>query len=77
MVGRGGWVVTAAGVYSGKYVSETGGGVRGEWLMRIVPLKEVIFEFPTRYEDTGPEGDELWNELMPREFLCYVRGERC
>jgi hypothetical protein len=28
-------------------------------------MKEVVFEFPTSYEDTGPEGDELWNELMP------------
>jgi hypothetical protein len=28
-------------------------------------MKEVVFEFPTSYEDTGLEGDELWNELMP------------
>jgi hypothetical protein len=36
--------------------------------MRIVPMKEVVFEFPTQYQDTGPEGDKLWNDLMPREF---------
>src|ERR1700712_1319710 len=28
-------------------------------------MKEVVFEFPTQYQDTGPEGDKLWNDLMP------------
>jgi hypothetical protein len=31
----------------------------------LVPRKEVKFEFPTEYEDTGVLGDELWKELMP------------
>ncbi|KAK1766578.1 hypothetical protein QBC33DRAFT_611770 [Phialemonium atrogriseum] len=30
-----------------------------------IPIKEVTFEFPTKYEDTGPEGYGLWNDLMP------------
>ncbi|PMD25339.1 hypothetical protein NA56DRAFT_432288 [Hyaloscypha hepaticicola] len=30
-----------------------------------IPTKEVVFEFPTQYQDTGPEGDKLWNDLMP------------
>ncbi|KAF8852154.1 hypothetical protein BDZ45DRAFT_678557 [Acephala macrosclerotiorum] len=30
-----------------------------------IPLEEVMFNFPTPYEDTGIEGDKLWNELMP------------
>ncbi|KAN0108455.1 protein of unknown function (DUF3328) domain containing protein [Hyaloscypha variabilis] len=30
-----------------------------------IPVKEVVFEFPTQYQDTGPEGDKLWNDLMP------------
>jgi hypothetical protein len=37
--------------------------------VRVVPMKEVVFEFPTSYEDTGPEGDKLWNELMPCKFF--------
>lgn len=28
-------------------------------------MNEVVFEFPTQYQDTGPEGDKLWNDLMP------------
>lgn len=31
----------------------------------IVPTKQVTFEFPTLYEDPGPDGDRLWNDLMP------------
>lgn len=30
-------------------------------------MKEMKFDFPTEYEDTGPEGDKLWNDLMPSE----------
>jgi hypothetical protein len=29
----------------------------------------MMFEFPTKYEDTGIEGDKLWNDMMPREIL--------
>jgi hypothetical protein len=29
-------------------------------------MKEVVFEFPTDYEETGLEANELWEELMPR-----------
>lgn len=39
-------------------------------------MKEVKFEFPTEYEDTGVDGDKLWKELMPcKSFLalaCFV-----
>ncbi len=28
-----------------------------------------MFEFPTKYEDTGAEGDKLWNEMMPGELF--------
>jgi hypothetical protein len=31
-----------------------------------VPMVEKKFKFPTAYEDTGTEGDKLWNDLMPR-----------
>lgn len=31
----------------------------------IVPLTEMTFEFPTKYEDTGIEGDNLWRDLLP------------
>ncbi|KAH7419951.1 hypothetical protein BKA64DRAFT_699954 [Cadophora sp. MPI-SDFR-AT-0126] len=30
-----------------------------------IPMKEMKFDFPTEYEDTGPEGDKLWNDMMP------------
>ncbi|KAL5321891.1 hypothetical protein ACEPPN_009854 [Leptodophora sp. 'Broadleaf-Isolate-01'] len=30
-----------------------------------IPIKEMKFDFPTKYEDTGPEGDKLWNDMMP------------
>ncbi|KAG4429570.1 hypothetical protein IFR05_014945 [Cadophora sp. M221] len=30
-----------------------------------IPMKEMKFDFPTKYEDTGPEGDKLWNDMMP------------
>jgi hypothetical protein len=33
--------------------------------MKVVPMEEVVFEFPAQYQDTGPEGDKLWNDLMP------------
>lgn len=33
-----------------------------------VPMKEVQFQFPSGYEATNSPGDQLWNELMPREF---------
>lgn len=33
-----------------------------------VPMKEAVFKFPTKYEDTGIEGDKLWNEMMPSAF---------
>jgi hypothetical protein len=29
-------------------------------------MVEKKFTFPTPYEDTGIEGDKLWNDLMPR-----------
>jgi hypothetical protein len=29
-------------------------------------MKEVVFEFPTDFEETGLEANELWEELMPR-----------
>jgi hypothetical protein len=32
----------------------------------------VVFEFPTQYQDTGPEGDKLWNDLMPRKAYLAV-----
>jgi len=32
----------------------------------------VVFEFPTQYQDTGPEGDKLWNDLMPRKAYLFV-----
>ncbi|KAH7350825.1 hypothetical protein BKA65DRAFT_535923 [Rhexocercosporidium sp. MPI-PUGE-AT-0058] len=30
-----------------------------------IPTKEVKFDFPTKFEDTAPEADKLWNDLMP------------
>jgi len=45
-------------------------------LMKIVPVKEVVFEFPTQYQDTGPEGDKLWNDLMPRESKMILNSVR-
>jgi len=36
-----------------------------------VPMKEVQFEFPTNYADTGKLGDRLWDELMPRRFKVF------
>jgi len=37
-----------------------------------VPIKEVHFQFPTDYGDTGELGDRLWNEMMPREFPFMI-----
>ncbi|TVY89605.1 Oxidase, partial [Lachnellula willkommii] len=34
---------------------------------RIVPRKELMFHFPSGYEEEGTEGDKLWNQLMPRD----------
>lgn len=31
----------------------------------VVSAKEMTFRFPTEYEDTGPDGDKLWTDLMP------------
>ncbi|TVY21484.1 Oxidase ustYa [Lachnellula arida] len=33
--------------------------------IRIVPRKELMFHFPSGYEEEGTEGDKLWNQLMP------------
>ncbi|KAK5653729.1 hypothetical protein OQA88_7885 [Cercophora sp. LCS_1] len=33
--------------------------------MAPVPMKTVKFEFPTKFEDTSPAGDELWDSMMP------------
>ena len=41
---------------------------------RIVPKKELMFHFPSGYEDEGTEGDELWNHLMPRKFVELYMG---
>ncbi|KAL1859076.1 hypothetical protein VTK73DRAFT_7595 [Phialemonium thermophilum] len=30
-----------------------------------IGIKNVEFNFPTAYKDTGPAGDKLWNDLMP------------
>ncbi|KAH8884196.1 hypothetical protein GQ53DRAFT_846499 [Thozetella sp. PMI_491] len=30
-----------------------------------IPSRGATFKFPTKYEDTGPDGDRLWDELMP------------
>ncbi|RFU30988.1 hypothetical protein B7463_g5374, partial [Scytalidium lignicola] len=30
-----------------------------------VPIVEVAFEFPTKYEDDGILGDQLWKQMMP------------
>jgi len=30
-----------------------------------IPIKEVQFQFPTDYGDTGDLGDRLWKEMMP------------
>lgn len=30
-----------------------------------IPTTEVVFDFPTPYEDTSVEGDKLWDALMP------------
>ncbi|RDL37562.1 Uncharacterized protein BP5553_04995 [Venustampulla echinocandica] len=30
-----------------------------------IPKKEVMFRFPSGYEDTSEEGDKIWDELMP------------
>jgi hypothetical protein len=35
-------------------------------------MKKVAFNFPTSYEDTGAEGDSLWNELMLGKFLEQI-----
>lgn len=37
--------------------------------LAIVPTKDVVFEFPTRYEGTGQDADRLWNDLMPGGLL--------
>ena len=34
-------------------------------------MKEMRFDFPTEYEDTGPEGDKLWNDMMPSKSLRF------
>ena len=40
-------------------------------------MKDVVFNFPTDYEDTGQFGDKLWNDLMPSIILhCYHYLER-
>jgi len=35
-------------------------------IIREIPKKEVMFQFPSGYEDDGIEGDKIWDELMPR-----------
>ncbi|PBP19029.1 hypothetical protein BUE80_DR010087 [Diplocarpon rosae] len=30
-----------------------------------IPTNEVKFAFPTKYGETGAEGDQLWSEMMP------------
>ncbi|CZT05096.1 uncharacterized protein RAG0_11329 [Rhynchosporium agropyri] len=30
-----------------------------------IPIKEVKFDFPTKYADTGSEADSLWRDMMP------------
>ncbi|KAL2071628.1 hypothetical protein VTL71DRAFT_12863 [Oculimacula yallundae] len=30
-----------------------------------IPMKEVKFDLPSKYADTGPEGDKLWSNMMP------------
>lgn len=34
----------------------------------VVPRKEVMFRFPSGYEDTSEEGDRIWDEMMPSEI---------
>ena len=37
----------------------------------------MVFDFPTKYEDIGTIGDELWNDLMPRKQLsAEARGTK-
>jgi hypothetical protein len=43
-----------------------------------VPLEEVTFEFPTAYEDTGIDGDQLWRDLLPCKLGISKRhAQRC
>jgi hypothetical protein len=30
-----------------------------------------MFQFPTKYEDTGPAGDKLWDSLMPSMYFFF------
>jgi hypothetical protein len=39
---------------------------------QLLLMKKVAFNFPTSYEDTGAEGDSLWNELMLGKFLEQI-----
>lgn len=40
----------------------------------IVPTRPVTFEFPTKYEDTGSDGDRLWDDLMPSKQVSPRHG---
>jgi len=37
--------------------------------VRVVLMNEVVFEFPTSCEDSGPGGNKLWNQHMPCKFF--------
>lgn len=41
---------------------------------KLVPRKEVKFQFPTWYDDDGALGDKIWDELMPRECTSRKSG---
>ena len=40
--------------------------------MGTVPRKEVTFNFPTEFEDTGELGTKLWNKMMPRMYASTL-----
>lgn len=42
--------------------------IDGILTVKIVPRKKVEFRFPSGYEDTSEVGDNMWDELMPREY---------
>lgn len=76
---EGRWTVGSASDYWVQYVHRV--VQRNSADERIVPRKELEFHFPSGYEDEGTEGDKLWNQLMPREYvesyLGHVLMEQC
>jgi len=60
-VARGTWV----GIKKHSMKSTTNGLLSPQSFLPEIPIKEVVFNFPTDYDVTGELGNRLWNELMP------------